>query len=724
MRTGSRALLFAAVLVVATRATFAQTAPIGGRCTATSVPVPVRTEGLTERVGDILIACGGSVPGTTLSGNFTVVFPVTVSNRVGSTNLTTDAVISADLGGGFVPLPTSNQVFNNQIVFNSVNVTVPPSGNFQLRVSGVRVAAAQFGPTQNAIRAQLIFTGTALSLDQVQVVVAFTQPGLFTTLHNRGAITCVGSPIPETVNLPNLFGAGTFFVSSRVTEGFATAFLPRTTGEDNGARFVLQFSGFPAGTRIFVPDYIAGSNATVQTAGGDLGVPRSGGAWTPGASTLLLGRVTGADTSGAGGTVALPTGVGQIAFTGASEIALSASGSGAATFEVLDTNVNGSESAQIPVFIGIPPGSGPATATMSLSFGPISTVQGASIAAPIVRFVNIPAGDDCGLVGDCNANYYPKLTVDAPAIRFTAIQGGATFELWGYIRVVNDGGGVMPWTATVRYSDGAGWAFLDYPSGVNTASVRVTADPKGLAPGTYRASIVIDAGSRAGSGTVPVTLVVSPAPSAPPAPPPPPPPPVQTPSVTVSKVVNAATFEPTPLVAGSLGTAMGTNLAGKIVGVSLDGVSSDILYTSATQINFVVPPGLRGKASASMVVTVDGVSAAPQTVVLAPSWPSVFARGVLNQDNSLNTPTAAAAAGSVLQIYATGLADGATVSVQIGDRKDLVPLYAGRAPDVPGVQQVNVAVPDGLTGTSAPLVVCAAMGSQSFCSTGYTVAVR
>ena len=114
-------------------------------------------------------------------------------------------------------------------------------------------------------------------------------------------------------------------------------------------------------------------------------------------------------------------------------------------------------------------------------------------------------------MGDCNANYYPRLTVDANPIRFTAIAGGATFELPGYIRVVNDGGGLMPWTATVRYTDGNGWAFLSAASGLGTASVRVTADPKGLAPGTYKASVFIDAGSRAGNGSVPVTLVVSPA---------------------------------------------------------------------------------------------------------------------------------------------------------------------------------------------------------------------
>ena len=107
--------------------------------------------------------------------------------------------------------------------------------------------------------------------------------------------------------------------------------------------------------------------------------------------------------------------------------------------------------------------------------------------------------------------------------------------------------------------------------------------------------------------------------------------------------MNAATFDPTPLVAGSLGTVMGSNLAGKTVSVSFDGVNSDILYNAANQINLLVPMAVKGKNSASMVVTVDGASSAPQTVILAPAWPAVFTHGVLNQDNSVN---AAGAAGS------------------------------------------------------------------------------
>jgi uncharacterized protein (TIGR03437 family) len=169
---------------------------------------------------------------------------------------------------------------------------------------------------------------------------------------------------------------------------------------------------------------------------------------------------------------------------------------------------------------------------------------------------------------------------------------------------------------------------------------------------------------------------------------------------------------------------MGSNLAGKSVSVTFDGAPADVLYNSATQLNVRVPAAERGKNTANLVVTVDGASSSPQTVVLAGAWPAIFAHGVLNQDYSVNAPESAAGSGSVLQIFATGIPEGAVVSAQIGDRKDLVPLYAAAAPDVPGVQQVNVAVPDAIDPSKASLVICALAGSQPFCSSAYPLAVK
>jgi uncharacterized protein (TIGR03437 family) len=61
--------------------------------------------------------------------------------------------------------------------------------------------------------------------------------------------------------------------------------------------------------------------------------------------------------------------------------------------------------------------------------------------------------------------------------------------------------------------------------------------------------------------------------------------------------------------------------------------------------------------------------------------------------------------------------------LQIGNQMNLAPLYAGGAPAVPGVQQVNVAVPSGLTPGTTQLVLCATVNGQPYCSTSYSLVV-
>jgi len=64
------------------------------------------------------------------------------------------------------------------------------------------------------------------------------------------------------------------------------------------------------------------------------------------------------------------------------------------------------------------------------------------------------------------------------------------------------------------------------------------------------------------------------------------------------------------------------------------------------------------------------------------------------------------------------------VSVQIADRRNLIPQYAGAAPGLTGVQQVNVAIPDDLPAGTAQLIVCATAGSQQACSAAYPVVIQ
>ena len=91
----------------------------------------------------------------------------------------------------------------------------------------------------------------------------------------------------------------------------------------------------------------------------------------------------------------------------------------------------------------------------------------------------------------------------------------------------------------------------------------------------------------------------------------------------------------------------------------------------------------------------------------------------------MNGPTIAANPGDILQIFLTGIPVNAAVTAVIGSQTNLTPLYAGPAPGIAGVQQVNVAVPAGTGGGgSTQVAICATAAERQFCSTGLPLYVK
>jgi uncharacterized protein (TIGR03437 family) len=134
---------------------------------------------------------------------------------------------------------------------------------------------------------------------------------------------------------------------------------------------------------------------------------------------------------------------------------------------------------------------------------------------------------------------------------------------------------------------------------------------------------------------------------------------------------------------------------------------------------------------ANIVVQWGGLPSAAWGIPVAPSSPAIFTipengagqAAVLNQDNSVNSSSNAAARGTVIQLFATG--GGQTspasstgsvaqteanlalpVTVTIGGVNAQV-LYAGNAPEeVEGVVQINAFVPQSvIPGATLPLLV-------------------
>src|ERR1035437_8741480 len=511
MTNRKRTVLNVCLLQIGICAAFAQLPSSTARCQVSTSPVQVRAEGLTERLGDIVLQCSGSVPGAVFTGNFTLSLPVSVTNRVDANNQTRDAVVSVDLGSGFVPTAIAGQVSGNSISFNGISYTAPASCNVKLRMPNVRAAMNQLGYT-SAVPAQITASlVSSLAVDQSQIVVAYSQAGMFASLSSTG-ISCYGSPVPDTLDLPNLFAAGTALASTRVTEGFATAFEARTAGLDTGTRFLVNYSGFPAATHLYIPDAVAGSDALQPTAGGDLNLPQAVGQYLPGSGALVLVRVTGADSTGVGGfAVAPPQGAGPVTLGSVSEVLLT-NGSGYAVYEVAAANPSTQETAQFPTFVSLPRSSPPAVAQETIALAPVSSVITASATAPIPRFAAVAMQSDCQIFGDCAAPVVsvPKLLVEASPILIGAVAaGGAMTSPPGSFLVHNAGGGSMDWSISVAYyPGGTGWLVFDTPSGTNEATVRVTANTKALTAGFSQADIIVNAGA-AGAQSVHVDLTVT-----------------------------------------------------------------------------------------------------------------------------------------------------------------------------------------------------------------------
>jgi len=193
-------------------------------------------------------------------------------------------------------------------------------------------------------------------------------------------------------------------------------------------------------------------------------------------------------------------------------------------------------------------------------------------------------------------------------------------------------------------------------------------------------------------------------------------------TVAISTVVNAASQIGGPVSSGEIVSIIGAQLGpsdgqaaavmdGSFpttsggVSVSFDGIAAPLLYSSSNQINAIVPYELAGRTTAQLQVENAGIRSTPFTVTLRDAAPGIFTingsgsgpGAIVNEDGTVNSARNPAARGTVVSIYATGqgaaLAPRVLVVIQ-GLAADV--LYAGPAPQAPGLMQVNVRLPDGI----------------------------
>jgi len=325
-------------------------------------------------------------------------------------------------------------------------------------------------------------------------------------------------------------------------------------------------------------------------------------------------------------------------------------------------------------------------------------------------------------------------------VRFRIAAGSA--RQTEVVPITNRGLGALNVTgASPAPASGGNWLSADLPAGA--ASVAITANPAGLAPGTYQGSVSV-ASNAANTVIIPVELTVVMG---------------GTPVSAFLGVVNNATFEPGGVVAqGDIVAAFGEQFlsgdpqlaSSTPLGADLGGTRvfvndrpAPIYYTSYRQVNFQIPydtpPG-------DAIVRIDRGAERGNlvSVRVAARVPRLLRFGVrdygiiTNQDETFAIPTTAglrsrpARVGETLTIYAIGLGPttpsavtgaGAPAaeplarvvgvsSVTFGggggpfstEGIEATPSFVGLSPNFVGLYQINVPVPVGTpTGNDVPL---------------------
>ncbi|HUQ33970.1 MAG TPA: hypothetical protein VM095_17750 [Pyrinomonadaceae bacterium] len=162
--------------------------------------------------------------------------------------------------------------------------------------------------------------------------------------------------------------------------------------------------------------------------------------------------------------------------------------------------------------------------------------------------------------------------------------------------------------------------------------------------------------------------------------------------------------------------------AARKVRVTLEGRTVPVLSFNDSQINIHVPEAA-GTGVGSLVVTVNGNVIAADDVRVVNDNPGIFtitqsgmgeavallASGMQYMRAPFNAKTGGQA--SVIALFGTGWRNSLPVSVSIGGKKAVVE-YAGPSGGFNGLDQINVRIPDGITGT-VPVVVTTASGASS-----------
>ncbi len=189
---------------------------------------------------------------------------------------------------------------------------------------------------------------------------------------------------------------------------------------------------------------------------------------------------------------------------------------------------------------------------------------------------------------------------------------------------------------------------------------------------------------------------------------------------SLSDTMGKATVQPLPLAIGQASVTFRTS-SGKLI-------PAPLLYADPTQINIQVPWEIAGESSVEIIVNVRDASSAPYSVPVAPHSPAIFlANGLAAAQDypnyNLITHDNPAARGQVVILYLNGLGAvnggpatgspaplGSGVQTQIPATvtiggKNAAVLFSGLTDGLPGLNQINLTVPEDAPTGDQPIVV-------------------
>ena len=167
------------------------------------------------------------------------------------------------------------------------------------------------------------------------------------------------------------------------------------------------------------------------------------------------------------------------------------------------------------------------------------------------------------------------------------------------------------------------------------------------------------------------------------------------------------------------------------VRVTVEGVEAPVLSFDDTRVHVQVPQSL-GTGVATFVVNVGGSVTAADDATIVTANPGLFTVPQTGTGEAIALlvsgmfytaapfPARTAGAPSEVALFGTGWRNSLPVTVQIGGKAAAVS-YAGASGGFPGLDQLNVRIPDGVSG-AAPVVVTTANGATS--RTGVFITVQ